>query len=202
MPPAHVVPRASGAAQRLLTRRLPSAPLTALRAFNTASDTTPPPVTTTARPTLRPISASQKFTRPYHATTHPPPPSPFTPTEAAILAAAYTHVPTHGFTPSSLALGARSAGYLDISANILPEGAFSLIQWHLYTQRTALAAQAASILGDIPADEVAARIEALTWARLMGNKDIVGRWQEVCSSAFSRLLWLPQNERGASRSES
>ena len=42
---------------------------------------------------------------------------------------------------------------------------------------------------------VGAQVMALTWERLMDNKDIVGRWQEVpssqnsrCASALSRFL--------------
>ncbi len=56
-----------------------------------------------------------------------PPGAPFGAAERAILAAAYRHVPEHGFSPRTLALGARDAGYPDISASILPDGAFSLV---------------------------------------------------------------------------
>ncbi|KAK0611145.1 COQ9-domain-containing protein [Immersiella caudata] len=147
-----------------------------LRAIRAASTLVRPP--TSASPQTTPRSLSQSHPRPYHSTTHPPPPSPFTPTESAILSASYAHVPTHGFTPSSLALGARAAGYLDISTSIFPEGAFSLIKWHLYTQRTALAGKKDSIAG-FESMSLTERVEALTWERLMGNGEVVGRWQEA-----------------------
>ncbi|KAK0750427.1 COQ9-domain-containing protein, partial [Schizothecium vesticola] len=107
----------------------------------------------------------------------PPPPGPFTPSESLLLSHAYAHVPASGFTPTALALGARSAGLLDISATILPRGVFSLILFHLVTQRGALASRAAAI----PAGPVAERVEALTWARLQGNQDagVVGGLQEA-----------------------
>lgn len=112
----------------------------------------------------------------YHSHTHPPPPPPFTPAEQTLLRAAYARVPAHGFTPESLALGARDAGLLDISASLLPGGpgdaVFALIRWHLYVQRTALAGKAKELfsreegLGEVGVGE---RVEALAWARLLGN---------------------------------
>ena len=119
----------------------------------------------------------------YHSHDHPPPAGPFTAAEAALLAAGYRHVPAHGFTAEALALGARDTGHLDISAAVLPDGPFGLVRWHLHTQRTALADKKKEVLGGGSAAwtemSVAERVEALTWARLQGNEDIVGRWQEV-----------------------
>lgn len=123
-------------------------------------------------------STQSSLHRSYHSTTHPPPPGPFSPTERVILSAAYAHVPTHGFNLETLALGARDAGYLDISTNVLPDGVFSLIRWHLVTKREALAVKAAEIDGTM---DVGAKVEALVWARLMGNGEVIGRWQEVRS---------------------
>ncbi|RMZ26516.1 hypothetical protein D0859_09423 [Hortaea werneckii] len=90
--------------------------------------------------------------RPHH--THPSPvskasyhsyepteqePLPYRPAESAILSAALTtHVPRHGFTPEALRLGAKDVGYLDISANLFPAGAFELVKFRLVTQRLAL----------------------------------------------------------------
>ncbi|KAK4246343.1 COQ9-domain-containing protein [Corynascus novoguineensis] len=121
--------------------------------------------------------------RRYHSHDHPAPAGPFTPAEAALLSAAYHHVPSHGFTPESLALGARDAGLLDISPSILRDGAFSLIRWHLHTQRASLAGKAEKLAAaekDKPMT-VAEKVEALTWERLKGNVEagIVGRWQEA-----------------------
>lgn len=130
---------------------------------------------------LRPLARGLKPLAPirsYHATSHPPPPGPFTSTESSLLSSAYAHVPTHGFTQRALASGARDAGYLDISTNLLPEGVFSLIRYHLVKQRTALAGQAQALE---PSLSVSQRVEALAWARLMGNEAVIARWQEVCS---------------------
>jgi len=116
----------------------------------------------------------------YHAYDRPPPPGPFTPTETAILSAALPHVPTHGFTPTTLALGAKDAGYVDASINLFPRGAFALVQYHLVTQRLALARHAQLLVDQAEKPlGIAARVKALTWYRLMQNKDIIHRWQEA-----------------------
>ncbi|KAI4135825.1 MAG: hypothetical protein LQ347_000328 [Umbilicaria vellea] len=75
--------------------------------------------------------------RSYHSYEHDEAP-PFNETENAILSAALTHVPTHGFTTTSLLHGARDAGYLDASVNLFPRAAFDLVNYYLITQRLAL----------------------------------------------------------------
>ncbi|KAF5022773.1 hypothetical protein F66182_5188 [Fusarium sp. NRRL 66182] len=117
--------------------------------------------------------------RPFHSYDHPPPPAAFGDAEKSILAAAYKHVPEHGFSQRALGLGARDAGYLDISATVIPDGAFGLIRHHLTTQREALAARSQELFPDANQPGIAARVEALTWERLMGNKEILDRWQEA-----------------------
>lgn len=124
--------------------------------------------------------------RTYHSYDHPPPLGPFNPTEETILSAAYAQVPEHGFSAESLAIGARSAGYLDISTTILPEGTFSLIRYHLVKQREALAARRdAALFGDQRQNSnsnptsISAKVEVLTWERLQGNTQVISRWQEV-----------------------
>lgn len=124
--------------------------------------------------------------RSYHSYDHPPTSRLFSPAEEAILAAAYHYVPSNGFTNRALGLGARDAGYLDISPSILPGGPFSLIRYHLVTQRWHLAEadkqnQEGQQRGPShrSAASVADRITSLTWSRLMGNKDIIQHWQEV-----------------------
>ena len=122
--------------------------------------------------------------RTYHSYDHPPPPGPFNPTEEAILSAAYAQVPEHGFSAESLAIGARSAGFLDISTTILPEGTFSLIRYHLVKQREALAARRDALFANQQQQNpnptsVSAKVEALTWERLLGNAQVISRWQEV-----------------------
>ncbi|KAK1774034.1 COQ9-domain-containing protein [Copromyces sp. CBS 386.78] len=126
----------------------------------------------------------------YHSYDHPSSPASFTPVEESILSAAYLHVPAHGFTSSALAAGARDAGYLDISPTILPEGAFTLIRYHLVKQREGLAARARELFGGeghvgaykpggLSEREIKGRVEALVWERLMGNREVIGRWQEA-----------------------
>lgn len=117
----------------------------------------------------------------YHSYDYTQPP-PFPPAESAILAAAYAHVPDHGFTIDALKLGARDAGYLDVSTNLLPRGVFDLVNYHLVTQRLALqnsvqfpaSGENAKPLG------VGVKVRTLTLARLRANSSIIHRWQEVC----------------------
>ncbi|KAI0969106.1 ubiquinone biosynthesis protein COQ9 [Xylaria arbuscula] len=121
--------------------------------------------------------------RRYHSHDHPAPAGIYNASEQAILSAAYKHVPEHGFTQHALSLGARDAGYLDISTNLVPEGAFSLIQYHLVTQREALAPRREVIFSEknnhSNASTVPARVERLTWERLLGNREVNHRWQEA-----------------------
>jgi len=139
----------------------------------------------------------------FHSYDHPSPirdGNPFSgAAECAILAAALRRVPVHGFSAEALALGARDAGLLDISASLLPDGPFSLVRWHLVEQREALAARAQDLFslseGEIdggtsatpssppspsPPLSVGEKVEALTWERLRANASIIHRWQEVC----------------------
>jgi ubiquinone biosynthesis protein COQ9 len=90
----------------------------------------------------------------------------------------------HGFTNASLSLGAREAGYLDITVNLFPRGAFELVNYHLVTKRLALKEQLdnqtarddGSALGRLG---VGARVRLLVLKRLMANRPIIHRWQEV-----------------------
>ncbi|KAI0880998.1 ubiquinone biosynthesis protein COQ9 [Annulohypoxylon maeteangense] len=123
--------------------------------------------------------------RSYQSYDHPPAPGVFGAAEQAILSAAYRHVPEHGFTQHALSLGARDAGYLDISTNLLPEGPFSLIRYHLVTQREALTPQSELIFHSrgeektyLP-QQVLDKVERLTWERLLGNQEVNHRWQEA-----------------------
>jgi len=58
------------------------------------------------------------------------------------------------------------------------------VHWHLYTQRLKLA-EHTSIVGEGKVDGngkvtgVGGKVRALTWERLIGNREVVHRWQEV-----------------------
>ncbi|RWA06561.1 hypothetical protein EKO27_g8547 [Xylaria grammica] len=104
----------------------------------------------------------------YHSYDHPAPAGIFNASEQAILSAAYKHVPEHGFTQHAL-------------TNLVPNGPFGLIRYHLVTQREALAPRREAIFSEdaSAATTVPARVERLTWERLLGNRDVNHRWQEA-----------------------
>lgn len=155
----------------------------------------------TAAPTtsaIRSPSPLLSHRRSYHSYDHPDPAGPFSPAERAILAAAEAHIPQHGFTTKTLALGARDAGYLDISTNLLADGVFTLVQWHLVSQREGLAGKATALFEADAAQGLGtgAKVELLTWERLMGNRHVIGKLQEVSEqvssmggSAKSSVAW-------------
>lgn len=96
-------------------------------------------------PSLRPFHFSTPRFQPtllcrsyYSPTSAPEPISPFAPTQSAILSSAIQHVPTHGFTAEALRLGAKDAGYLDVSVQLFPRGAFDLVNYYRVTRRLAL----------------------------------------------------------------
>ena len=132
--------------------------------------------------------------RSYHSYEHEAPP-PFNPTEDAILSAAFAHVPTHGFSTTALTQGARDAGYLDISTNLFPTGAFSLVNYHLVTQRLALAKHASSLQ---PRTDITANIRALALYRLHANTPIIHRWQEALA-LLSTARHIPTSLRELAR---
>ncbi|KAF2101761.1 ubiquinone biosynthesis protein COQ9 [Rhizodiscina lignyota] len=133
--------------------------------------------------------------RSYQSSTHPPPP-PYTPEASSILSSSLRHVPQHGFTQTSLTLGARDAGFLDISTNLLPRGVFELVNYHLMNQRLALKdtvqfPEEGKEAGGKKTG-VGKKVRALLLARLRGNIDagVVGRWQEALA-----VMALPTNIR-------
>ncbi|KAG6049522.1 hypothetical protein E4U17_006794 [Claviceps sp. LM77 group G4] len=101
----------------------------------------------------------------------------------AILLSAYGHVPRHGFSHQSLNLGARDAGYLDISSSVLPDGVFGLILFHLAHQRLGLASKCEAMFKNNRKSTcnavVGTKIADIMWARLLANKDIIHKWQEA-----------------------
>ena len=128
--------------------------------------------------------------RPYYSYEHQIPP-PFSSTENAILSAALTHVPTQGFTVTALTRGARDAGYLDISTNLFPTGAFSIVNYHLVTQRLALAKRASSLP---PHTDIATNLRTLALQRIHANRPIIHRWQEALAF-LSTARHLPTSVR-------
>lgn len=128
---------------------------------------------------VRPIAAWKQQCL-YHSYDYPSPP-PFGPAESAILSSAYAHIPNHGFTIDALKLGARDAGYLDVSTNLLPRGVFDLINYHLVTQRLALQSNVQFPEEGKQGKKVGtgAKVRTLTLARLRANAPIIHRWQEV-----------------------
>jgi ubiquinone biosynthesis protein COQ9 len=129
---------------------------------------------------IRPASVASRQTCLYHSYDYAQPP-PFPPAESAILSSAYAHVPNHGFTIDALKLGARDAGYLDVSTNLLTRGVFDLINYHLVTQRLALQN---NVQFPEEGDQgkkmgVGAKVRTLTLARLRANEPVIHRWQEV-----------------------
>lgn len=112
----------------------------------------------------------------YHSYEHDQAP-PFNSTEDRILSAALSHVPTHGFTATALTQGARDAGFLDVSTNFFPSGAFSIVNYHLVTQRLALGKHAPSLAQQY--DHISSNIRTLALRRLHANRNIIHRWQEA-----------------------
>ncbi|KAF4589356.1 Ubiquinone biosynthesis protein coq9, mitochondrial [Ophiocordyceps camponoti-floridani] len=130
--------------------------------------------------------------RRFHSYQHATPDNgSFNPVEDAILAASYSHVPEHGFSQRALRLGARDAGYLDISPAAFLNGPFSLIRYHLVTQRKALSSRSRTLFAhDQQPPPVATAVAELTWARLMGNEAVIHQWQEALAT-MAQPAWLP-----------
>ncbi len=131
-----------------------------------------------------------QYSRSYHSYEHEAPP-PFNPTEDAILSAALAHVPAHGFTTTALTQGARDAGYLDISTNLFSTGAFAIVNYHLVTQRLALAKYTSSLQSQT---DIATNVRSLALHRLHANKPIIHRWQEALA-LLSTARHLPASLR-------
>lgn len=137
------------------------------------------------RPTLEYQSISLRCRCAYHSYEYEAPP-PFPAVETAILSAALAHVPKHGFTTAALCHGARDANYRDVSISLFPTGAFALVNYHLVTQRLALAKKSLPS-PDHHSASIGAEVRRLVWARLYANVPIIHRWQEVGFLCF----WNP-----------
>jgi ubiquinone biosynthesis protein COQ9 len=129
--------------------------------------------------------AQRKCRAHYHSNNHPAPPGPFNDVESSILSSSLSYIPAHGFTPATLHLGAQAAGYLDASTNLFPAGAFSLVHYHLYTQRQKLRNRTDITNPPLDPDSkarppgVGQKVKALTWARLVANGPVVHKYPEA-----------------------
>lgn len=122
----------------------------------------------------------------YHSYEHSEP-LPYRKPESVILSSALRHVPIHGFTQEALALGAKEAGFLDISCNLFPKGSFELVMYHLVSQRLGLKDRVQFT------DEkmgMGRKVRSLIFERLRANADagVVPRWQEALA-----LMSLAEN---------
>ena len=139
----------------------------------------------------RPYPAARHSKRLYHS--HQQASStPFSPAESAILSSALKRVPTHGFTTESLTLGAQDVGYLSISTNLFPKGAFSLVSYHLVTQRHTLSDRFRrpdiSPGRNEPPQTILESIRSIALHRLLGNVPYIHHYQSALA-----LLSLPSN---------
>lgn len=202
-----------------LTRLLPRKPLIPLKPN--------PPTRCIATSSIRPtrqIKPQQPLQHPrkpstlqkrtYHSSLHPSLPThAYTNSQIAILEASLPHIPVHGFTATSLTLGARDAGFLDVSVQLFPRGEFDLILFWLASRRGLLRAKVesdnffhefavkngldtASLEGR---DKVDTKIKILILERLRMNESVRDKWHDVrcpyiplpnlsISNLISRLL--------------
>lgn len=152
--------------------------------------------------------------RSYHSPLHARPPvHEYTNSQTAILTASLPHIPTHGFTKGALTLGARDAGFLDVSVQLLPRGEFDLILFWLASRRGLLRAgvEEGALLQRLAADAgqsvdglgTLEKARLLVMERLRMNLHIKDQWVDVRFSfflrgsghglAFSEDLWLTPN---------
>ncbi|PLB50243.1 ubiquinone biosynthesis protein COQ9 [Aspergillus steynii IBT 23096] len=128
--------------------------------------------------------------RSYHSQHHPDPPvHEYTNSQTTILSAALRHIPQHGFTRDALTLGARDAGFLDVSVQLFPRAEFDLILFWLASRRGLLRASVDDGLllpyADASVDQ---KIKVLLMERLRMNVDIRHQWQDALA-----LMSLPSN---------
>ena len=111
----------------------------------------------------------------YHSHQHPPSLPPFSPIASSILSAGLNHVPEQGFTDMALTVGARDVGYLDITTNLFPRGAFELVYYHLVQERLNLH-QRVQLGKELAVEQ---KVRMLVLERLRANERIHERLQEV-----------------------
>ena len=182
--PPSMAPSAILAARRPL--------LTSIASVSRPSRTTLQPITQSSRffhcQHTRPSRPATKTTTPsiprrkYHSTHQPTPDHEYTNSQTAILTAALRHVPQLGFTRDALTLGARDAGFLDVSVQLLPRGEFDLILFWLASRRGLLRAAVDNGLfrKNGPRElSVEQKTKMLVMERLRMNADVRNQWQDV-----------------------
>ncbi|EER44134.1 ubiquinone biosynthesis protein COQ9 [Histoplasma capsulatum H143] len=119
-----------------------------------------------------------------------PPADAYTPEQSAILSAAVNHIPEFGFTTRSLTLGARDAGYLDVSLQLFPDGGeMNLITYWLRSRRGMLRQKTKSgelfgmsEAGEIGGLSVEETVLILILERLKMNEEIIEHWQDALAT--------------------
>ncbi|KAK2768126.1 Ubiquinone biosynthesis protein coq9, mitochondrial [Emmonsiellopsis sp. PD_33] len=133
------------------------------------------------------------LSRTYHSSFHPapePPADTYTPEQSAILSGALQYVPEHGFSIQSLTLGARDAGYLDVSLQLFPKGGeIELITYWLASRRGLLRRKVENgeVFGEsgvtggreLSVDE---KVKILILERLKMNEGIIQHWQDALAT--------------------
>ncbi|KAJ9351797.1 hypothetical protein DTO027B9_6173 [Paecilomyces variotii] len=142
-------------------------------------------------------SIRSSVTRHYHSQFHPALPThEYTNSQATILSAALEHVPQHGFTLDALRLGARDAGFLDVSIQLLPRGEMDLVMFWLASRRGLLRAKVETGLfeksnvaeGQKKVLSVEEKVKILVMERLRMNESIIHKWQDALA-----LMSYPSN---------
>lgn len=94
-----------------------------------------------------------------------------------MLDAALQHVPKLGFTREALVAGAEDVGYLTVSHNLFPAGAFTLVHYHLAVQREALQENferpTIDPVNNKPPADLTSRILAIVQHRLLANERVI-----------------------------
>ncbi|KAJ5231006.1 hypothetical protein N7489_011714 [Penicillium chrysogenum] len=188
-------------ARTLPRRALPTQLAPYLRRTQALSTTTIQPTPQRTRPTRYQPKTPLSQLRTYHSTLHPRlPDHEYTNSQTAILTAALDHVPAHGFTSTALTLGARDAGFLDVSVQLLPRGEFDLILFWLASRRGLLRGKveegglfrriAAEKGKDVYELGVEERVRGLLLERLRMNDEVRHVWQDALAQ-MSLLSNIP-----------
>jgi ubiquinone biosynthesis protein COQ9 len=178
--------------KRVFTPSLPQS-IRQTRAITTTTLQSTP--TRPAQTTTRTSKPKQLPHRTYHSALHARlPDHSYTNSQTAILTSALAHVPAHGFTATALTLGARDAGFLDVSVQLLPHAEFDLILFWLASRRGLLRGQveegglfrriAAEKGKDVHELSVEERVRGLILERLRMNAEVKDVWQDVSFLLF------------------